>query len=161
MTTDTALEETYRRLFPIVRERIRRVLGDGEAATDVAQEAFIRLWQTRRPDRDPRAQAAWIHRTSLRLAIDHLRAVRVRTGASRTEPFVRPASVEDALDSRQVLELLARRVAPEILESGVLIRVDGLTQPEVAALLGVSERTVRRWLVELDQLLSSLAPEHR
>ena len=37
------------------------MLGDGQEATDVAQETFARLWEERDALRDPLAITAWIY----------------------------------------------------------------------------------------------------
>jgi RNA polymerase sigma-70 factor (ECF subfamily) len=129
-------------------------LGDREEASDVAQETFIRLWQADVANQPPREAAAWIHRTAVHLAIDRLRK-RTRTDNSTPhaeQPGPPPAS-DELLASRAHLELLSRRVPAEVLEAGVLHRVDGLTQPETARAMGCSERTVRRMLTELDARL--------
>jgi DNA-directed RNA polymerase specialized sigma24 family protein len=45
------------------------------------------------------------------------------------------------------------------LELLVMERLDGMTQDEIAAVLGVSARTVRRLARKVDQKLARLAPE--
>jgi DNA-directed RNA polymerase specialized sigma24 family protein len=54
------LELAYRRCFPVIREKCRRMLGDAGAADDVAQETFMKLWKSRFVDADPRTLAAWV-----------------------------------------------------------------------------------------------------
>jgi DNA-directed RNA polymerase specialized sigma24 family protein len=54
---------------------------------------------------------------------------------------------------------LCHRASPKQLEAALLARVDGLSQPEVALVLGVSERSVRRLLDAFDQHGQSLRQE--
>ena len=137
------------------------MLKDSEEAQDVAQETFIRLWRAGMAEA-PAAQAvAWMYRTSTRLAIDRLRGDKVRTAgpvAGGEEPSANP-SAEVAIHTRQLLELLAREIPPAELELAILDRLDGLTQRESAEVLGVSERTVRRGLLALDERLARLRNE--
>jgi RNA polymerase sigma-70 factor (ECF subfamily) len=61
--------------------------------------------------------------------------------------------------TRQLLERLAAKIPAYELELAFLDRVDGLTQPESAEVLGISERTVRRMLTRLDERLAALKAE--
>ncbi len=156
--SEQALREAYQRYFPVIWGRCRRLLGDGEEARDVAQETFLKLWQQHGAKAPPRSAAAWIHRTSVNLALDRLRARphEVELSDSLEASFPEVTSV---LGSRRALATLARRVSSEVLEIGVLHRVDGLTQPEIAAVMGCSERSIRRRLTELDEHLARMREE--
>ncbi|MBI5545610.1 MAG: RNA polymerase sigma factor [Deltaproteobacteria bacterium] len=163
------LEVAYQRFFPVIREKCRRMLSDFEESQDVAQETFIRLWQSGLTSRDPRTTTAWIFKTSTRLAIDRLRHKR------RTSPPSKDANreedddgwdsdgtdsagtnLESAIAARQELETIARELPERELEMAILSRVDGLVQTEIAEVLEVSERTVRRVLTRFDARLVEL-----
>jgi RNA polymerase sigma-70 factor (ECF subfamily) len=143
------LESTYRRYFPLIRAKCRRILGDADA-DDVSQETFVRLWRAGLAGADHLSVTAWIYRTSTRLAIDLLRQ-RQRRGAPETvaamgELASVPPSAEHALQTRHEVEALARLLPSDELELALLHRIDGLTQAEIAGVMGVSARTVRRVL---------------
>jgi DNA-directed RNA polymerase specialized sigma24 family protein len=63
------------------------------------------------------------------------------------------------VEARSAIGRLSERASSEELEAALLARVDGLSQAEVAALLGVSERTVRRWLEAFDGHVATLREE--
>lgn len=152
------LEDQYRRYFPVIREKCRRMVGADEAQ-DIAQETFMRLWKSGPIDADAREVTAWVYRVATRLSIDALRR-RPRTdddAAARALPG--PTALEQATASRQQLQQLLARVPADLLELAVLTRVDGLTQPEAGEVLGVTDRTVRRQLDKLDALLGALRQE--
>jgi RNA polymerase sigma-70 factor (ECF subfamily) len=143
------------------------MLSDPEEAADVAQEVLIRLWQSG-PLHDaaglapePRTILAWLYRTSTRLAIDHLRQrqARHRLLESAPAPSELPPLGEDALFFRRALERLAAVIPAEELEVVILDRLDQLTQVEIAAVTGVSERTVRRLLQRFDTRVQPLREE--
>src|SRR5579872_7063183 len=67
---EPALAEAYRRHGGAVESLARRVLGTTEAAEDITQEVFIRLWE--RPERFDPARGSL---RSFLLAIAHGRAV--------------------------------------------------------------------------------------
>jgi len=126
------------------------LLGSSGAAEEIVQESFVRLWEAGpelRPDQETRTVLAWLYRTSTRLALDALRKER-RAAPLPTDEAHLPCSrsLEDSLAARRIVVALSETVEREALEAAVLCRVDGVSQPEAAEILGVSERTVRRLL---------------
>lgn len=153
------VQEAYQAYFPRIREKCRRMLGEAAEAEDVAQETFVRLWQTGPRGAEPRRVLAWVYRTSTRLAIDRLRR-RGAAGEVRCEETLhaQPGGVvlERQVEERHALLRLAGRLPGEELEAVLLHRLDLLTQPEVAEVLQVSERTVRRLLTRFDARVGAL-----
>ncbi|MDX2009010.1 MAG: RNA polymerase sigma factor [Myxococcaceae bacterium] len=142
------IRQAWQRYFSPVREKCRRVLGDGDDASDVAQETFIRFWKQGPPE-PPRVALAWLYRTATHLSVDRLRH---RALHARAVPQpVYGADLEASTASRQLLARLARDADAEELQAAVLSRLDGLTHPEIAEVMDVSERTVRRLLARFDQ----------
>jgi RNA polymerase sigma-70 factor (ECF subfamily) len=150
------IEATYRRYFPLLREKCRRMCGDFEEAQDVAQETFIRFWESRVAQEHPDRIVGWLYRTSMRLTIDRLRRRRAAPPSSAPGPV---PSGEEALQMRQLLAVLARSVPVDELEVAVLDRIDGLTQAQSAQICGISDRTVRRLLARFDERFQALRKE--
>jgi RNA polymerase sigma-70 factor (ECF subfamily) len=150
----------YARFLPPIRAKCRRLLGQSQAAEDVAQEAFLRLWKSGAVDGEPRAAMAWLYRTATRLAIDVLRARR-RAGLHEVTEEAAPCAVDmsGSLEARAMVASLAASVPAEELLAAVLCRVDGLPQPEAADVLGVSERTLRRLIERFDLRTGALRKE--
>lgn len=155
---DPQLEALYRQNFPVIRAKCARMLGETEAAADVAQETFVRLCETGVVHAEPAVRAAWIYRTSTRLAIDLLRrrrqGVELPAPEVAYEPASPHASAHDRVTARQRLAAVAARTPARELEIALLCRVDGLTQLEAAEVCDLSERTVRRLLERFDQRLA-------
>jgi RNA polymerase sigma-70 factor (ECF subfamily) len=150
----------YRRIFPVILRKCERMLRGHADAFDVAQEVFVRLWKHRELIHDPKALTGWLYRTATRLVID-----RARQRALGQENLTH---LYDLLRGEAAHDLEARFVSREQLrtvlsscpvvefEAAILNRVDRLTHPEVAEVLGVSERTVRRLLGRFDERTSVL-----
>ena len=158
--------KTYGRFLPPVRAKCRRMLGRTAVAEEVAQEAFTRLWQGGpRLDAEPdtRKVMSWLYVTATRLAIDVLRegrgTVAIEDLPGEPLPCGGPRP-DDLAAARAMIVALRRTAAPEEIEAAILTRVDGLSQPETAALLGVSERTIRRLLDRFDGHTARLREEH-
>lgn len=151
------LADAYRRYFPALVRKCARMLRDEHEAQDVAQESFLRLCQAELVLADVRATTAWLYRTSTRLALDRLRARALRGD----EPMVWEQA-EDASGPDEQLHLrglwteLLRRVPADELEAALLSRADGLRQAEIAEVLGVHERSVRRLLAQFEARVDRL-----
>ena len=146
------LISAYLRYFPLLVRKCARMLGDPHEAQDVAQETFLRLHGSELSLSDARAVTAWLYRTSTRLAIDRLR-VCARQAENRGALEDLPSGVSPELQahfSGLWTELLQRLPADE-LEAALLSHVDGLKQAEIAEVLGVHERSVRRLLVKFEK----------
>jgi RNA polymerase sigma-70 factor (ECF subfamily) len=154
-----AFEDCYRRVFPLVLAKCRRMLRGDADALDVTQEVFVRLWRHREVVEDHAALTAWLYRTSTRLVIDRARQ---RALSQESLQHLLLALEEPTLDSearfssRRQLRSVLSECAPGELEAAILSRLDRLTHPEIAEVVGVGERTVRRLLGRFDERVSAL-----
>lgn len=156
-------EQTYVRFFAPVRAKCLRILASAQAADDVVQEVFLRFWQW--PERPPvdaphstRIRLAWLYKTSTRLSIDALRARGVRESFAEC-PLPCAVDLGPALVARKAIDSLRKSVSDDELEAAILCRIDGLSQPEAARVLGISERTVRRLLSRFDEAACEVRKE--
>jgi RNA polymerase sigma-70 factor (ECF subfamily) len=157
-----SIDQAYRQYFPLLVRKCSRLLRDPHEAQDVAQESFVRFHRQGLATDDPRSVAAWLYKTSTRLAIDRLRARRHGALADEALAEVVGASGPESHAAAQETwaELLAS--VPEAELSAVLLsRVDGLSQTEVGEVMGVHERTVRRLLVSFDERVDPLRTRSR
>ncbi|MFT3926582.1 MAG: RNA polymerase sigma factor [Myxococcales bacterium] len=146
------LIHAYRLYFPLLVRKCARMLGDGHEAEDVAQEAFLRLHDAGIALDDPRRVTAWLYRTSTRLAVDRLRSrARLVSEDHAFDSLSSQASPErQALFAGMWAELV-RRLPEDELSAALLSHVDGLKQQEIAEVLGIHERSVRRLLVRFEE----------
>src|SRR5438132_4123950 len=147
-----SFETCYRTAFPLVLAKCRRMLRGHSDATDLAQEVFVRLWKHRALIDDQQALTAWLYRTSTRLVIDRARQRTLSTESLAHLQTIAndPSDSEDRMVGRQELRLLVSDVPAQELEAAILNRFDCLTHPEIAEVMGVGERTVRRLLSRFD-----------
>jgi len=119
----------------------RRVLGNQADAEDAAQDCFLKLAEAAGRLKAP--ISGWLHTVAVRSSIDILRSETARKTRERSvaKPDVDAtdapwANIESDVDA--ALESLSKRLRMPI----VLRFLEGRTQEEVAAALGVSRRTV-------------------
>jgi RNA polymerase sigma factor (sigma-70 family) len=98
------------RALRVARRTAMGVLGDAEAAADVAQEVAITAVRRASSLRDPAALDAWLHRIAVRAALREARRAGRRRAAERAGHDPRPAAEDAALDGAlAVLEGLPAR----------------------------------------------------
>jgi RNA polymerase sigma-70 factor, ECF subfamily len=148
----------YQRYFSAIARHARRLLGNSQEAEDVAQDTFLRFIKQSLPENE-RFRLAWLYRVSANLAVDVLR--KRKTVANDLVPAA--LNFSSGLDSNiqfsQTVAALASRVSKDVLRAGLLLHGNRLTQNETAEILGVSERTIRRWMSEFDAAISTFKRE--
>ena len=161
-----ALEIVIARYWAALNVYLASLLGSRDAAEDVAQETFFRLWERRDRLRLEGSLRGFLYQVAHNLAISEQRRVRARArsiASIRAEQprFAEPVDAgSDALDAslaRAIDELPPRR--REIL---LLRSVHRLSYKEIATALGIAPQTVANQfsaaLFDLRRALSQLLP---
>ena len=157
---ESSFEDSYRKVFPLVLAKCRRMLRGDVDAMDLAQEVFVRLWQHRELVQDPRTLTAWLYRVSTRLVIDRARQRKLgQQSLCHLQETLEDAASRDAearFASRRKLRSVLANFPETELEAAILSRLDQLTHAEIAEVVGASERTVRRLLGRFDERCRAL-----
>ena len=123
--------------------------GDAAGADDLVQEALVRAFS--RPLRVPRpgAAEAYVRVIMVNLFVD---GARRNSRWRRLAPLLRPAEVApdpaDRVSDRDAVLTALRSLSPRQRACVVLRYYEDLPVAEVAAVLGVAEGTVKRYLSE-------------
>lgn len=147
---EEAFEELFLRHYSRVFGVVFRLLGDKEAAEDVAQEVFLKLHGGRLRIDGQESLGGWLYRVAVNLALNQAR------GKDRRERRERQAAGEGALSgdgdgdpARAVLReeerATVRRALAEIPERSrhcLLLRGAGLSYAEIAEAIGVAPGSV-------------------
>lgn len=147
--SDTAaLDEVMRALHPPLFRYAARLTNDGEAAYDVLQEAFIRLWQARASLDPALSLRAFLYRIVGNLALNHNRMERRETAVRAALPpeteaeGPTPGEEVDAERLGAKIEAWIAELPPRRQEAFRLSRFDGLRHDEIAHVMGLAPATV-------------------
>ena len=137
-------DRLYRTAYPRVYRTLVAILADPAEAEDCAQDAFVKAFKAWRRWRPDAPAEAWIHRIAVNSAISYRRRARLRSAGEVIRRLGRPSAAGDPADIAVQPDLLrALRTLPPRLAAAIVLRhYHGYNNREIAASLGVSERTV-------------------
>jgi len=137
----------YRQYGPVVYRRCLRILKDPEAAKDATQEVFVKLVRDMAKLEDRATVLPWIYRVATNYCLNHLRnASRRGEDAELPDLELSDQAPADLLPTRAIAGQLLEQFDATTRTVAVGVLVDGMEHEEVAALLGISRRTVARKL---------------
>lgn len=150
---ERAFESFFRSLHgPLVR--FAETMVEHASASDLVQEAFVRIWDGRERLDPSQSLKAFAYRTVRNLCLNRLRDVKTREGllAERYEIPGGPQALPDASVEARALEVnllqWIRELPDRQREALELSRFQGLSHEEVAEAMDVSPRTVNNHLVK-------------
>lgn len=153
----------YRTLFQVV--------GDDQDAQDLAQEVFLKVYRNLSGYRGDAAFTTWLHRLTLNLAFDWLRARKRRPlqvplsppGDQEDRPVLELASPEEgpeetALreDRRRQLREAISELPPDYREVVILHHIHHLSYQQIADRIGAPVRTIETRLYRARNMLKKV-----
>lgn len=153
--TRDEVRHLYAQFAPVVFRRARRLLARDADAWDVVQEVFERMLTHGAAFRGEARPMTWVYRVTTNIALNAIRSRKVR------EPRLalvmdEPGSDGDDVEARQLVSKWLQHLDEREVEVATLLYVDGLTQQEVADILGLSRKTIVREVEALRAKLVSL-----
>ena len=150
---------------------IYRYVHDRALAEDLAQEGFLRVYQRLHTYDAGRKFSSWFFQVLRNITIDYLRVNRLPTssldeleqeGRSTKAVAAESASPEDAAQQTELAAAVTAalsRLRPDYREVVVLRYQEGLTQPEIADMLGLPTGTVKTYLHRARKELADILSE--
>jgi RNA polymerase sigma-70 factor (ECF subfamily) len=138
-STEIAYERAFEEHWSDVFRFALAWTNDWTAAEDLAQEAYLRLWNQRARLDWNRPVLPWLLVTTRRLATDRFRALR-----RRLLPTSQPATLDQAVQARW-LDVCAAMAELSPLERTALVMtaVEGATYEEAGRVLGTTAGALR------------------
>jgi RNA polymerase sigma-70 factor, ECF subfamily len=153
--TRDEVQRLYAQFAPVVYRRARVLLARDADAWDVVQEVFERMLTHGAAFRGESRPMTWVYRVTTNLALNHIRSRKLREPLLTVVPL-EPSTAVDHVEARQLLSRWLGHLDERELEVATLLFIDGLTQQEVADVLGLSRKTIVREVEDLRQKLEAL-----
>ncbi|WP_347888872.1 sigma-70 family RNA polymerase sigma factor [Nitrosomonas europaea] len=151
----TAIDILYRDHHNWLFTWLRRKLNCQHQAADIAQDTFTRILAlSNLPHlQEPRA---YLVTTAKRLIINQSRKQQIEQlylaalaqSAETTDGFPSPESIVSAIETLDKFSRILAGLAEKPRQAFLLHYLEGFTHAEIAAQLGVSDRMVRRYLMQ-------------
>lgn len=153
------------RLAPRLLGFAARMLADRTEAEDVTQEAMLRLWRMA-PDwrQGGTGVSTWLYRVASNLCLDRLRKSRPRGLEDVAEPEDAAPGVVARLIEADRMQALDRALAalPDRQRQAVVLRhIEGLTNPEIAAVMDIGVEAVESLVARGKKGLAALLSGQR
>ena len=151
-------DRLYRTAYPRVFRTLSAILADRDAAEDCTQDAFVQAFQAWARWKPDAPAEAWVHRIAVNRAISYRRSQKLRTAGEILRRLGRPTA--DLQPERSDLLTALRSLPPKLSAAIVLRHYHGYNNRELAAALGVSERTIGARLSQAaERLRARLQPD--
>lgn len=134
---------------------LRKKLGCSHNAADLAQDTFARILASRDVVAGMREPRAYLSTTARRLVIDRARRKQIEDAylqelaltAETLAGFQSPEQILATLEALEQIAFVLEELSANARQAFLLYFLDGLTQVDIAAQLGISERMVRKHLM--------------
>ncbi len=130
----------------------RTVLGDGDDAMDISQEAFVKAYFHLKTFREDSSLYTWLYRIVYNLCISHLRRKKIVSFLSfdyhdETTAFdSKEPGPGDVCEHREIMSAINAAVDRLPLKQRTVFvfrQMEGLTHGEIAKIMGVTEGAVK------------------
>ena len=156
--SEAGLAALYQKYSPAIYAHCRRFLQSPAAARDATQEAFVRVLA--HGVVLPREEEAlrYLYRVATNVCLNLLREHNVHARAAPTLVAQTPnvVSAEAGVADRQFVEIVLARCGEDGAQVAIMHYLDGMSQVEIAEVLGVTRRTVFNRLRKLARVAGEL-----
>lgn len=135
---DRLYRATYQRVFA----SLVLILRNPAAAEDAAQEGYLRAFKAWKSWKQEAPAEAWLYRIALNVAFTHRRRERLYEIGEVIRRLGRPKEADPTEVIQPDLARELRALPPKQAAALVLRHLHGFTNREIAAAIGIPERTV-------------------
>lgn len=158
-----AVQTMVARKLPRLLSLASRLLGDRSEAEDVAQEAFLRIWQQAPNWHHGVAKFdTWLHRVAFNLCTDRLRKRRetyLAEPPDHADPDAPPDRSLALEEERRTIEVALAALPDRQREAIVLQYYQGLSNIDASEILGISVEALESLLARARRNLRRLLSE--
>ncbi len=162
-----AYSELFEAMHVVLLRYAWRFTGDQEAARDIVQDAFLKLWQIRAEVDPQRSLKALLYTMVRNLVLNYKRAAQHTSGVFPEHDLLDRAPAADQQLEASILgdrlRLYIDQMPERRREAFMLSRFEGLSHEEIAQVMHLTPRTVNTHIVlalkDLRKRLGVLQPD--
>ena len=155
-------EELYRGNYPALRRVATNLLRDNDAAHDVVQDVFVRLWHRKKELTAILNPGAFLYKSVVNASLNYLEQTKKRKPAPDYLELPATEQSDGAMEMRELenkIVLSIENLPPKCRAIFVLSRIEGRKNREIATLLDLSEKTVENQMgIALKKMRDALKP---
>jgi RNA polymerase sigma factor (sigma-70 family) len=131
--------------------------GDDDAASDLLQETFLKVWQNLDKFRNQAMISTWIYRIAVNTCLTYLRSEK-RQAKDELTPFISENKKEEVSEKNEQVALLYKCISKLEESERIIITLvlDEVPYPEIAEVSGISEGNLRVKIYRIKQKLTEL-----
>ncbi|MDB5158028.1 MAG: polymerase sigma factor SigM [Mucilaginibacter sp.] len=131
--------------------------GDDDAANDLLQETFLKVWQNLDKFRNQAMISTWIYRIAVNTCLTYLRSEK-RQAKDELTPLIAETKIEEVSEKTEQVALLYKCISKLEESERIIITMvlDELPYPEIAEISGISEGNLRVKIFRIKQKLTEL-----
>jgi RNA polymerase sigma factor (sigma-70 family) len=154
-------DAAFRQIFESNSKKIYRLCygytGDEDAAHDLLQETFVKVWQNLDKFRNTAMISTWIYRIAVNTCLTYLRSEK-RQAKEELTPHLAETQREEYSEKNEQVALLYKCIAKLEESERIIITMvlDELPYPEIAEISGISEGNLRVKIHRIKQRLTDL-----
>lgn len=154
-------EDMYKVHYRMLRNAAENIVSDGDAAHDIVQDVFIKLWNRRDEVSAILNKKAYLFKSVINASITHLEnnKNKTRIGDLKIESSGTTDSPILVKELEAKIQLALNGLPPKCKAIFVLSRFDGLKNREISEYLGLSLKTVENQMgIALKKMKDDLKP---
>lgn len=135
--------------------------GDSDAANDLLQETFLKVWQNLDKFRQKSLISTWIYRIAVNTCLTYLRTEKRQSKDELTDNIIEN-KIEEYSEKNEQVALLYQSIAKLEENDRLIITMvlDELPYNEIAEISGISEGNLRVKIHRIKQKLTELYNHH-
>lgn len=135
--------------------------GDADAANDLLQETFLKVWQNLDKFREKSLISTWIYRIAVNTCLTWLRAEKRQAKDELTDNIIE-SRIEEHNEKNEQVALLYKSISKLEEHDRLIITMvlDELPYAEIAEISGISEGNLRVKIHRIKQKLTELYNHH-
>ncbi len=156
-----AKDDAFRQIFEANSKKIYRLCygyaGDEDAANDLLQETFLKVWQNLDKFRNQAMLSTWIYRIAVNTCLTYLRSEK-RQAKEELTPQLAEVQREEVSEKNEQVALLYKCISKLEESERIIITMvmDEVPYPEIAEISGISEGNLRVKIYRIKQRLTDL-----